>query len=304
MKLLGIIQKIPEALTVTVIALFYACISGFSSMDGDYQGFLCMLCLAFALAFDGNRLCLMLRGRSWVILAFCSWVLLAAAFSMMILLDISRSPIMASVALMLVFCALTTRIAGTKSMLYLLPMMVASFILVPNFTSIMLYASYPLRMMSTICSAGLLGLFDNRVVFDQTMIQIQGYNIAITDACSGIQQLEAMLLVAYLVIRRDKCSVIWKILHYLCIFPAVIIANAIRIIVTILLLYAFGEVVLADTPHITLGFFQVILVLALFIVFGWFLPKRNKNIQQEDEAGQSAEALPKEDSREQTEVAQ
>ena len=304
MKLLGIIQQIPEALTVTVIALFYACISGFNNMAGDYQGFLCMLCLAFVLAFDGNCLCHRLRGRSWVILAFFSWVLLGAAFSMMVLLDISRSPIMASVVLMLIFSALTTRIAGTKSMLYLLPMMVACFILVPNFTSIMLYGSYPLRMMSTICSAGLLGLFDSRVVFDQTMIHIRGYKIAITDACSGIQQLEAMLLVAYLVISRDKCALAWKILHYLFIFPAVIIANAIRIIVTIFLFYAFGEAVFDDTPHVALGFFQVILVLALFIVSGWLLPERKVENEKTDDSGQSSEALPAEGPDTQVEVAQ
>ena len=303
MKILGIVQKIPEALTITVIALFYACVSGLKSMDGDSQGFICMLCLALVLAFDGNRLCLRLRGRSWVILAFSSWVLLAAAFSVMLLLDISRSPLLASVALLLGFCALTTRIAGTKSMVYLLPMMTACFVLLPNFTSIMLYGSYPLRMMSTICSAGLMGLFDSRVVFDQTMIYIEDYNIAITDACSGIQQLEAMLLVAYLVIRREKCTIAWKILHYLFIFPAVIIANAIRIIVTIILFYAFGEAVFNDTPHIALGFFQVILVLALFIVSGWLLPERKNGSEKTDGSGQPPDAVPAEVPDAQVEVA-
>ena len=45
---------------------------------------------------------------------------------------------------------------------------------------------------------------------------------------------------------------------------------------TILLFYAFGESVFDDAPHIALGFFQVILVIVLFIASGRLLPEQRR----------------------------
>ena len=267
-------KKVPEAFSITSLSLVYALVAGLQRMGSEYQGFVCVFALAAFLAYDGIRLCMTIRRRSWVVLALSSWGLLMVSFALLALPRTSGNTLLSSLALAFIIYSLTMRFAGARALWYLFPCLSICIILVPHFSQIMLYVSYPLRMMSTICSAGLTQLFDGRIQFDQTMIHIQGYQLGITDACSGIQQLEAMLLVAYVIVRSGRFPLVWKVFHYFFIFPAVIIANSIRIIVTILLFYCIGEQVFNDTIHISLGYFQVVLVIVLFVIVRYVLPEK------------------------------
>jgi len=164
------------------------------------------------------------------------------------------------------------------------------FCLVPFREQIVLYLSYPFRMVSTVLSVGFLQMFGMSIENDMTTIRIEGLDIAITDACSGIQQFEAMILVAFWLVMVWQRLFIWRCIHYLFLIPSIIIANAVRIVLTIVLYKAGFESVLNNTWHEGLGYVQVILTVALFFLVGCLLPEKESPAPKSGGPGEPAKA--------------
>ena len=165
---------------------------------------------------------------------------------------------------------------GVRAMLYGFVPLLGCFLVVPFREPIVLYLSYPFRMVSTVFSVGFLQLFGVGIENDGTTIRIEGLSIAITDACSGIQQFEAMILVAFWLVMVWKRPFVWRCVHYAFLIPSIVIANAIRIILTIVLYKIIGEVVLNNTWHEGLGYAQVVLTVAIFFLVGSLLPENTE----------------------------
>ena len=114
-------------------------------------------------------------------------------------------------------------------------------------------------------------MFGVDVVYSGTSLALPGLNIAITDACSGINQLDAFILIAFIAVEILHRKLFWQCLHFAFIIPSVIIGNSLRIVLTVLLYKLVGEVVLENTWHIALGYVQIILALLLFVGVGKLL---------------------------------
>ncbi|MBR3689030.1 MAG: exosortase/archaeosortase family protein [Lentisphaeria bacterium] len=168
--------------------------------------------------------------------------------------------------------------SGVRAMVYGSVPLLGCFLAVPFRESIVLYLSYPFRMVSTVLSVGFLQLFGMHIENDNTTIRIEGLDIAITDACSGIQQFEAMILVAFWLVMIWKRPFIWRCIHYLFLIPSIIMANAVRIVLTIALYKVGFTAVLNNTWHEGLGYAQVVLTVAFFFLVGCLLPEDNDNI--------------------------
>ncbi len=166
---------------------------------------------------------------------------------------------------------------GVRAMLYGFVPLLGCFLAVPFRESIVLYLSYPFRMVSTVLSVGFLQIFGMNIENDNTTIRIEGLDIAITDACSGIQQFEAMILVAFWLVMAWKRPFVWRCVHYAFLIPSIIVANAVRIVLTIVLYKTIGEVVLNNTWHEGLGYAQVVLAVGLFFLVGCLLPESTEN---------------------------
>ena len=164
--------------------------------------------------------------------------------------------------------------SGVRAMLYGFVPLLGCFLAVPFRESIVLYLSYPFRMVSTVLSVGFLRILGFGIENNGTTIRIEGLDIAITDACSGIQQFEAMILVAFWLVMFWKRSFFWRCVHYAFLIPSIILANAIRIILTIVLYKTVGEVILNNTWHEGFGYAQVVLTVALFFLVGTLLPEK------------------------------
>ena len=141
-------------------------------------------------------------------------------------------------------------------------------VFMPYHEEFMLLASYPLRLSATIFSAGLLKLCGIEVIFSGTSLSLPGLNIAITDACSGINQLDAFILIAFIAVQIMHKKNGWKILHFAFIIPAIIAGNSLRIVTTVLLYRVLGEKVLQNNWHVALGYGQIILALLIFLAVG------------------------------------
>ncbi|MBR2426012.1 MAG: exosortase/archaeosortase family protein [Lentisphaeria bacterium] len=141
-------------------------------------------------------------------------------------------------------------------------------VFMPYHEEFMLLFSYPLRLSATLLSSLLLKVCCVEVVYSGTSLHFPGLDIAITDACSGINQLDAFILIAFIAVEILHTRMTWKLLHFAFIVPALIVGNSLRIVVTILLYQVLGETVLQNTWHIALGYMQIILAFLIFLVIG------------------------------------
>jgi exosortase/archaeosortase family protein len=114
-------------------------------------------------------------------------------------------------------------------------------------------------------------------------LHLPDLDIAITDACSGINQLDAFLLIAYLAVKTMYKKGYWQVLHFAFIIPSIIIANSLRIVLTVLLFKIFGEVILDKFWHVTLGYAQILIALLIFIAVGKLFSVKPEE-KPEDEA--------------------
>ena len=143
------------------------------------------------------------------------------------------------------------------------------------FEMVTLALSYPLRLMATHISVAFLKLVGVEVLAEGTTINIlsAGKEIAVTDACSGIEQLGGLVIVGivFAVMMQKQFSL--RLIHWFSIMPCVVVANTIRLIATILLFRSFGDVILGDAWHIGLGWAQTVLAVTLLWLFGKLLQK-------------------------------
>ncbi len=174
---------------------------------------------------------------------------------------------------------------GWRPALRMSPALIIFCIFIPMREQIMLMVSYPLRLISTTLSVWVLKLLQINIEYHLTTITLPGATqIVITDACSGIQQLEALLLIGYLIIHLQPKPLVWSICHYLFLLPIIILSNSVRIIVTILLYRAIGPVVLNNTWHATLGYCLVFACSILFWYSGLLFPTATSESSKPDKA--------------------
>ena len=141
-------------------------------------------------------------------------------------------------------------------------------IFMPFHEEIMLLLSFPLRLSATVLSSFLLNLCGTGTICSGTSLILHGVNIAITDACSGIKQLDAFILISFAAVQILHRKTGWKILHFAFIMPSIIIGNALRIVLTVLLFRLLGETVFDNTWHTVLGYTQIIFAILLFLGAG------------------------------------
>ena len=210
-------------------------------------------------------------GFPWHKLA--AWSLIAAAL-VLVFLPRPDAPGLAFCALFLLALGALCLFCGMRTMLLGAVPLLGCFLAVPFREHIVLYLSTPFRMVSTILSVGFLRMFGMNIKNDMTTIRIEGLDIPITDACSGIQQFEVMILVAFWLVTAWRRPFVWRCIHYAFLIPSIILANAVRIILSIVLYRAgFKDAILNDSWHEGLGYAQVVLAVGLFFLAGCLLPE-------------------------------
>lgn len=141
-------------------------------------------------------------------------------------------------------------------------------VFMPYHEEIMLLLSFPLRLSATMLSAGILNLSGTDVVHSGTSLVLPGVDIAITDACSGIKQLDAFILIAFIAVEMMHKKRLWKALHFAFIIPSIMVGNSLRIVLTVLLYKWHGEVILQNHWHNALGYVQIFFALLIYLAAG------------------------------------
>jgi exosortase len=228
------------------------------------------------LAMGGILIALMLknfiftfRKNSTVIEKSAAWGVLLIA-DILALLPTGEFPgsFAAALAVTLLICAFVLYFSGSFMALNCLAPALWCCVFMPYHEEIMLLLSFPLRLSATALSGTVLDLYGIDVIYSGTSLALPHLNIAITDACSGINQLDAFILIAFVAVQMLHKNLLWKILHFAFIIPAMIIGNTLRIVITVLLFCRFGEAVLDNSWHIALGYVQIFFAFIIFLVIG------------------------------------
>ena len=231
---------------------------------------------AVDLAMAGILICLMLKSFISSFRRASVWQEKSLAWAMLIICNILAwlpshdfpGSLSTAFAFTLLICAFVLYCSGGNMALHCVAPAVWCCVFMPYHEEFMLLLSYPLRLSATLLSGVLLKLCGIGAVCMGTTLNLPGLDIAITDACSGINQLDAFILIAFIAVQIMHRKNRWKILHLAFIIPSIIIGNSLRIAVTVLLYKLLGEAVLMNTWHVALGYVQIVLALVIFLLVG------------------------------------
>jgi exosortase len=122
----------------------------------------------------------------------------------------------------------------------------------------------PLKLFVSKVATGIVEPFGIPIVREGVTMTVGPYQLLVEDACSGLNSLVGLIAITlfYIYLLRNAS---WRYsLFLVCmIIPVAIMANAIRIVILILLTYFFGDAVGQGFLHVTAGLFLFALSLAL-----------------------------------------
>ena len=269
-------------------AFLYALVQAIRTCNGQWDSMVASMLLALAVVYYG--LIRFMNGDDDALTSsakerIVAWAILLIAICIPPLFATSPTELPHNTAIALFAIAGMLFFHGWRPALRMSPALIIFCIFIPMREQIMLMVSYPLRLISTTLSVWVLKLLQVNIEYHLTTITLPGSTqIVITDACSGIQQLEALLLIGYLIIHLQPKPLVWSICHYLFLLPIIILSNSVRIIVTILLYHAIGPAVLNNTWHTTLGYCLVLACSILFWYSGMLFPTTTSEPSKPDNA--------------------
>ena len=266
-------EKMSECLPclcLCIVAFIYALIQAIRTCNGQWDSLIASMLLAIAVVYFG--LLRFQKGDTDFAVSTpkergAAWTLLIVSIIIPFLFSTTSTELPHNIAITLLAIACMLFFYGWRATLCLSPALIIFCLFIPMREQFILMISYPLRLISTTLSVWVLKLCQIDINYHLTTITMPGEaQIVITDACSGIQQLEAMLLIGYIIIHLQPKPLLPSLFHFLFLLPIIILSNSVRIIVTILLYKSIGPVVLDNTWHATLGY---CLVLACSILI-WY----------------------------------
>jgi len=198
-----------------------------------------------------------------------AWLLIALAFWLSLTTH-------NNLCIFIIFCSL---VAYFGNLLILLKTAVCGFlffVIIPNTSELHTLLSSPLSKICALFASIFLNAVGIHNTVDEAIIRIGENQIAVTAACSGIELLEAMLLLGWFVVIFSHEKFYQKILHYLVMFPLIVLFNTLRLIAVIALSLKIGDQAFHEPLHSIFGYTVVILTaITLYCVghlFHWDQP--------------------------------
>ena len=223
------------------------------------------------------------RRESSLLNKITAWGMLAVA-NILALLPTHDFPgsLSTALAFSLLICAFVLYFSGTLMAEVCIVPALWCCVFMPYHEEFMLMLSYPLRLSATMLSSLVLKIFGVEVAFAGTSLNLPDLNIAITDACSGINQLDAFILIAFIAVEILHKKTMWKLLHFAFMIPSIIAGNTLRIVITVLLYKVLGGCVLENFWHTLLGYTQIFFAIIIFLLIGRIF-RENPPVQKEVE---------------------
>lgn len=259
-------------LPVIAVALLIGTVQGLRSASGHWENTLIIGAIIALMSWDSRNRMSPRRQKVPLRERLLAWLTLALASCFLVIPGEAIMDLNANIMVLLLAFALCAFERGTRTALWSLPPLLLALVVMPLQEHFYLSFSYVLRLLSTILCCETLLLFNADLSYHHTTIYVNNASIAITDACSGISQLFALFLLSYLIVRWRHRQLSRALLHYSLLLPVVVLANALRLIITIVLFAKIGEAIFADFFHILFGLLLVVVTVALMYAAGKLFP--------------------------------
>jgi exosortase len=185
-------------------------------------------------------------------------------------------------------CAIAAFCGGFTIMLKLICPFFIFIFLVPSQAYFHYLLSYPMRLVCSFLTVSTLNLFGIEAAHQAAVIYLGPTKISVTTACSGIDQLESMLLIGWLIVVIQHKKFIPRVLHYMMLVPVIILANTLRLTVTLVLFLKIGAPAFSNAVHWILGALMV--MLCAFLMWGCsFMFSAEKSSNPESNGGTTNE---------------
>jgi exosortase len=126
--------------------------------------------------------------------------------------------------------------------------------------------TFPLKQLVSTAATAILQVFGLPVVHEGVVIYVAQYQLLVEDACSGLNSIIGLLVITFIYIYLARGNSWRQSVFLACLtIPIAITANAIRIIVLILLTYYDGDDVAQGFLHQVAGIFVFLLSLLLIV---------------------------------------
>ncbi|MBS1371937.1 MAG: exosortase/archaeosortase family protein [Lentisphaeria bacterium] len=228
---------------------------------GGTAGTFVLWALAVCMAFCAVREA---APKPWKYDVICAWGVLTAALAAAELLPAEAG----MWALWLGVCALCVYSGGVYMGARLMLPALILCVVVPSTAFLYILLSFPLSKLCALLTVGALRLSGVSCSVDQAVIYIGENRIAVTAACSGIELLEAMLLLGWFVVHFTHRTVAVRLAHYLTLIPIIVFANTLRLTSVILLSFAIGDRAFGNGIHTAMGYGVVVLSILLLLGAG------------------------------------
>lgn len=125
----------------------------------------------------------------------------------------------------------------------------------------------PLKQLVSYMATSIVEPFGVPIYREGVTLVVGPYQLLVEDACSGLNSMVGLVAISLFYIYLLR-SASWKYSLFLAalLIPVAIVANALRIVILILLTYFFGDAVGQGFLHVTAGLF--LFAVALLLMFG------------------------------------
>ncbi|MCB2230076.1 exosortase/archaeosortase family protein [bacterium] len=134
-------------------------------------------------------------------------------------------------------------------------------------------ATFPMQLLASKITAGILNFIGMGAIRQGNIIHIQGYSLEVAEACSGMRSVMALLALGALYSYTTQRRFSGKLILFLSTVPIAVVANVFRVFVTSLLAYTVTEKVTHEPLHSIMGLSVFVVAFILMFLFGQLLKK-------------------------------
>ena len=134
-------------------------------------------------------------------------------------------------------------------------------------------ATFPMQLLASKITAGVLNMIGMGAIRQGNIIHIQGYSLEVAEACSGMRSVMSLLALGALYAYTTQKRFSGKLILFLSTVPIAVVANVFRVFVTSLLAYTVTEKVTHEPLHSIMGLSVFVIAFFLMFLVGQLLKK-------------------------------
>lgn len=132
-------------------------------------------------------------------------------------------------------------------------------------------ATFPMQLLASKVTVGLLNLIGMPVVRQGNMIHLANESLEVAEACSGLRSLISLLALGAIYAYLTQKRLAGKVILFAATVPIAVVGNIVRVFITAVLVYTVEVKVTAEPTHTLMGASVFIVAFILLFAFGAIL---------------------------------